>query len=202
VPSIRVTRGRLWVWLGVVLPLMILLALLTGIAAWVFNPPPLDVRVTMESCSLVRYDDGAGHLPLAAVVQITNVSNSTVWFLRHSGGPTCTVQQLLDGKLESQTSVTWGPGPDERLQKRWTPLRPLESVTILAGPISEKASEFRVAVPFTTDRVPSLPFTTMFEPTEARWVFSPATKLVKRGQDYFPAAKPGAKQEEQVLSLK
>ena len=67
----------------------------------------------------------------------------------------------------------------------------MESVTIVAGPMSEKATEFRVAVPFTTELAPS----------DAHWVISPAVKIVKRGQDYFPEAKPGAQQEETIVSL-
>ena len=67
----------------------------------------------------------------------------------------------------------------------------MESVTILAGPISESATELRVAMPFTTEVAPA----------DAHWVISAAVKIVKRGQDYFPESKPGAEQEETIVSL-
>jgi hypothetical protein len=70
------------------------------------------------------------------------------------------------------------------------PLRPMEPFTILAGSISERATEMRVGLPFTTERL---------APKTVHWVFSPVVKIVKRGQDYFPETKPGAQQEEQVL---
>ena len=74
---------------------------------------------------------------------------------------------------------------------RWTALHTTESITILASPISENATEMKVAVPFTTE----------WFPTKAHWVFCPVVKIVKKGQDFFPEVKEGAKQEEQVLPL-
>jgi len=180
--------------------LLAVLTLLAVIAAWWAVPAPLDVRITVEAYSLARYDDHAGHLPLAAVVRFTNFSNDTVWFLGGPGTPTYSVQQLLAGKWESQTSITWGPA--EGPPKRWTPLRKFESVTILAGPISEKAAEVRVAVPFITRLPSSLLFSTENAPTEAHWVYSAAVKIERRGQDYFPETKPGAQQLEEVLPLR
>ena len=86
-------------------------------------------------------------------------------------------------------SLGWSPA-DTPQSKLWTPLRTVEPLTILAGSISEGATEMRVGLPFTTERL---------APTRVHWVFSPVVKIVKKGQDYFPEIKPGAQQEEQVL---
>jgi len=84
----------------------------------------------------------------------------------------------------------------------WTPLRTMESVTILAGPISEKATEVRVVVPFFKALARSLPFGRERAPTEADWIYSPAARVIKRGQYYFPEIKPGAQQAEESLPLR
>ncbi len=68
----------------------------------------------------------------------------------------------------------------------------MESISILAGPISEQAAEVRVGMAFTS---------ATFTPTEAHWVFGPVVEIVKKGQSFFPTTKAGATQEEQVLSL-
>ena len=146
----------------------------------------------MEPYSLLRYDDLAGNLPRGAIVKITNISRSTVWILGPPGAPAYVVEQLVDGKWESSTSAATEPG-DGFLPKQWAPLRPMESVTIMVGPISESATEIRAGLALTTE---------WHEPTKAHWVITPAVKLVKRGEDYFPEAKPGAQQEEQVLPLR
>lgn len=44
------------------------------------------------------------------------------------------------------------------------------------GPISERATHFKVGVPFTTD---------WYRPNP-HWVFSPETQIVKRGEYYYP----------------
>lgn len=184
----RVLRNRLRFSFRAMLLLLIPLALLAGLATWLLNPPPLDVRIAVEPFSLARYDDHAGNLPLGAVVRITNLSNSTAWFLGFRGAPVHSVQQCVDDEWEgSISSVILNPADSPR-RKPWTPLRTMESITILAGPISEKATEIRVGVPFTTERL---------TPTNAHWVFSAAVGIVKRSQDFFPAPKPGAQQEEQ-----
>ncbi|HVA16907.1 MAG TPA: hypothetical protein VMV59_04240 [Candidatus Dormibacteraeota bacterium] len=159
---------------------------MSGLAAWLLNPPPIDVSIDAEPYSFPRYDDHAGNLPLGAVVKVTNLSKSTVWVLGLPGSPTFADQQLVDGEWTSSMSFSTSD------PKQWTPLRPMESLTILAGPISERATELRVGLSFTTERL---------APTEAHWVYSPAVKIVKRGQDYFPEPKPGAQQEEQILPL-
>jgi hypothetical protein len=69
-----------------VLLLLAVLSLLVVIATWSSAPASLDVRITVEACSLARYDDLAGHLPLAAVVRITNLSNQSAWFLGENKG--------------------------------------------------------------------------------------------------------------------
>ncbi|HXT58730.1 MAG TPA: hypothetical protein VN699_08840 [Pirellulales bacterium] len=170
--------------------LIIPVALLAGLAKWALYPPPLDVSITVEPFSFPRYDDHAGNLGMAAVVQITNLSKSTVWIYGPPREPASVRQQLVDGKWESSMSFGWSP-PDTPQSKLWMPLRPMEPLTILAGSISERATEMRVGLPFTTERL--APATT------GHWVFSPVVKIVKRGQDYFPETKPGAQQEEQFL---
>jgi hypothetical protein len=198
--TIRAILGRSWFGLGVVLLLLAVLSLLTVITTRWSAPASLDVSITVEACSLARYDDHAGHLPLAAVVQITNLSNQSAWFLGGPGTPTYSVQQLVAGKWETQTSVTWGQA--EGPATRRTALRTMESVTIVAGPISEKAAEVRVAVPFITALPSYLPFITEHSPREAHWVYSAPVKIEKRGQDYFPETKPGSQQMEEVLPLR
>lgn len=163
------------------------MALLAGFAKWLLYPPPLDVRITVEPYSLLRYDDHDGNRPLGAVVTVMNYSSSTVWFLGYPGSATLHCQQLVDGKWQSHGSLV-----NVNAANPWTPLRPMESLMIIASPISEKATEIRVAVPFTSERL---------TPNKVHWVFSPTARIVKRGQDYFPETKPGAKQEEQVQSL-
>ena len=194
-PAIRIPRGRLQFSLRTMLLLFIPVALLAGLTTWLLRPAPLDVRITVETFSLLRYDDHAGNMPLAAVVRITNLSKSTTWILGYPEAPVTSTQQLVDGNWESSESWVRPVSLDQAdnpLPKQWTPLRTMESLTIVTGPISEKATEIRVGLPFTTER---------FAPTEAHWVFSPAVEIVKRGQYYFPEPKPGAQQEEQVLSL-
>lgn len=184
--------GRLNFSLRAIFLLFIAAAILAWLTTWLLLPVRLDVRVEIEPYSLPRYDDHAGNLPLGAAVQITNMSESTIWVLGLPGSATHVVQQLVNGNWEaSMSSVTVDPATAP-LSNEWMPLRSMESITILAGPISEKASEMRVGLPFTAKR---------FATTEVCWVFSPIVKIVKRGQDYFPEATPDAQQEEQVLSL-
>jgi hypothetical protein len=172
--------------------LFIPVALLAGLAAWLRHPAPMDVRIWVEPCSFPRYDDHAGNLPLAAVVRVTNFSKSTAWFLGFPGAPVYEVQQLVDGSWESSISATTSFSEESPLlPKQWTPLRTMESITVLAGPISEKATEMRIGLPFTPERP---------TPTKGHWVYSPIVKIIKRGQDYFPETKPGTHQEEQMLS--
>lgn len=161
-------------------------------ARWVLYPPPLDVSIEVQPYSFVRYDDFEGHLPLGAVIRITNLSESTAWFLGYPGTPVQHYEQLVDGRWDSHTSAITKPG-DGPLPSHWTPIRSMESVTILIGPISERATEVRVGVPFTTERL---------TPREAHWIFSPAASIVKRGGEYFAEIKEGAQQEEQVVSLR
>ena len=160
-------------------------------AKWVLYPPPLDMRIEVEPLfSFVRYDDHAGNLPLGAVVRITNLSTTTAWFLGYPEAPVHDCRQLVGGEWQwhwSDVHVSTDPLP------HWTPLRSMESLTAVVGPISEETTEMRVGLAFTTERL---------RPAEAHWVFSPAVKVVKRGQDYFAEPKPGAQQEEQVVSLR
>jgi hypothetical protein len=166
--------------------LLIPVALLAGLAAWLRHPAPMNVRISVEPCSFPRYDDHAGNLPMAAVVRVTNFSESNAWFLGFPGVPVYEVQQLVDGSWESITAATTSFSEGSPLPNQWTPLRPLESVTVLAGPISEKATEMRIGVPFDTERPTR---------TKGRWIYSPVVKIIKRGQDYFPEPKPGVHQE-------
>ncbi len=175
----------------VLLLLLILVVLAVGLAAWLLRPTAVNVLMTVEPYSFCRYDDGAGHLPLGALVRVTNLSNSTVWCLRS----TRVQYELVDGKWSFHTT-SFGAKPREPGQwmagpYRWTALHTTESITILASPISENATEMKVAVPFTTE----------WFPTKAHWVFCPVVKIVKKGQDFFPEVKEGAKQEEEVLPL-
>lgn len=172
--------------------LLITTVLATALATWLLRAVPVDVRITVEPYSLCWYDDHAGHSPMGALVRITNVSNSTVWFLGLPGVPTYVNQQCVDGKWNSSVSSVALNSREPFPANRWAALRSMESITILAGPISERATEVRIGVPLTTER---------FTPTKAHWIFGPVTTIVKRGQNYFPEAKAGARQEDRVLPI-
>ena len=163
--------------LRTLLLLFIPAALLSALAARILRPPPVNVTITVDQFSW--YDD-RGHRCLEAMVRITNVSGSTVWFL---GAPTYYFCQTVDGKTDGGQASA---GPD-----RWNVLRSGESIRIPVGPVSERATEIRVGVPFTTDWFVS----------KAHWVYCPVVKVVKKGHGYFPEVKKGAKQEERVLPL-
>ena len=157
---------------------------------WLFRPAAVGVQITVEPYSLCRYDDNAGHLPLGAVVRVSNIGNGDVWFLGRPGAPAYVLQQFVHEKWDSMMtwdSLAW----DAPLApNQWAVLRPFESVVIVAGPVYEEAAEGRVGVGFATDR---------FRRAKIHWIFSPVVKIVKRGQAYFPEAKSGAQQEERVL---
>ncbi len=187
-------RSRFWFSLIVTALLLISAALLLVLAFCLRKQTPLDVRVRVQPDPLSRYDDHAGHFPRAALVQITNLSEGTAWFL---GPSTYATEQRIDGKWESRAS--FASSADGKRQ--WVPLRALGSKPILVGPIAENATELRVSIPFTTERT-GLPFLTeTIAPTNAHWIVSPTVVIVKRGADYMPEPKPGSTQDEQVLSL-
>jgi hypothetical protein len=170
--------------LRTMLLLFIPIALLCALVKWLWFPAPVTVLIYPQPfCCLCRYDDGAGNLPLAAIVRVTNISGSTIWAPASGGDePAYSLLQLVDGKWENSTS-----GPAGR---RWIALHDKDSITILASPISEKATEFKVGVPLTAE---------VFSPSKMHWIFSPEMKIVKKGHDYFPEKKDGATQEDQVL---
>ena len=183
-------RAR-WPWLRIVILLSLAVVLVAGFGIWSLSATRLDVRVTVQPYSFPSYDDLAGHRPLGTIVQITNFSQSDAWYLGWPGGPTVDLQQLILGKWESHTSWSFDPTNPRRRSDSGRRCARMESVTILAGPVSEKANELRVGVPFTTELAPS----------EAHWIISPAVKIVKQRQEYLPEAKPGAEQEEKIASL-
>jgi hypothetical protein len=166
---------------------LVLLTGLAGLATWLVDtvsPLPLDVRITVEPYSLCRYEDHArdhaGNLPLGAVVRITNFSKSTAWFIGYRGAPMQQFQQIVEGQWESSISAVNMSPSDSVFPEDWSPLRTLESMTILAGPVSEKAAEIRVGLLVAAEKR---------APTEADWVFSPAVNIVRRGHDFFPEQK-------------
>jgi hypothetical protein len=99
--------------------------------------------------------------------------------------PTQDLQQLIDGKWESNTSSISMAGDSN---VRWTALHSSESIIIFVGPISEKATELRVGIPFTTQ----------WFPNKMHWVFSPILKIVKKKEGVFVEVKQGSEQEEQI----
>jgi uncharacterized membrane protein YeaQ/YmgE (transglycosylase-associated protein family) len=154
-------------------------ALISALVTKLFFRPPINVAMCAESYSLCRYDDHAGHRPLAVLVRIANCSDSTVWFFEN------TVQQyqLVDGKWEWELCSS--------RPSRWAALPSMESTLIVASVQREEATEMKVGVPFTSD----------WFPREVHWVYTPVFKIVKKGQDYYPETKEGAKQEEQIGPL-
>ena len=190
VSDIRKTRRRFQFSLRALLLLFIPVALLSALAARLLHPPPIDVAITVEPFSLSRYDDGAGNFPLSASVEITNMSESRVWFAGFPGSPAHVFQRLVDGKWESILYIQYAGSPrDQPAPLPWAALRSMESITILAAPISEETTEMRLGVPFTTE---------WFAP-KGHWVFSPIVKIVKKGDDYFPEVKKETEQDEGVL---
>jgi hypothetical protein len=168
------------------------LAPVAALVTWLWYPIAISVRIEPEPFSLCRYDDLDGHLPLGAVVRITNVSDATVWFLGRREMPVLFHAQFVDGKWDSRMSYGDSVSPGSLWPKQWTALRNMESLTILAAPVSEEATEMRVGLAFTTEKL---------TPKVAHWVFSPVIRIVKRGQDLFPELKQGSAQQEQVLPL-
>jgi hypothetical protein len=167
-------------------------ALITILATWLFYHGTVRVRISVEPYSFPRYDDGAGHLPLGAVVRIVNTSVNTVWTLEGA----YEVQQLVDEKWTSSgtSSGVAPPGPGEWVAKpyRWTAIHAGETRVLVVGPISENTAELRVGVPFTAD----------WFPKTALWLFSPVVKILKKEQGSFPEPIRGSEQEEQVLLLR
>jgi hypothetical protein len=166
------------------------LSLITGFAIWALLPSAPDVRIAPEPVALCRYDDGAGHSPLLAVMRVTNVSKKTVWFLGPPEEPLSILQKREAGNWDSHMSG--GPNEVRASTARWTAMRSMESITVTAAPITEEATEMRIGLAFTTEK---------FTPTKVHWIFSPIAKIVKRRNDFFAEPIEGASQEVQVLPL-
>jgi hypothetical protein len=166
------------------------LALITGFAIWLILPSVPDVRIAPEPIALCRYDDGAGHSPMLAVIRVTNVSKRTVWVLGPPEAPLSILQQVVAGNWDFHMSG--GPTEVRASTGRWTALRSMESITVASGPITEEATEMRVGLAFTAEK---------FTPSKVHWIFSPIAKIVKRGKDHFLEPIEGASQEVQVLPL-
>ena len=192
-PDTLVPRRPFQFSLRTLLFLFIPVAVIAAFASWILRPPAIKVQIEAEQCSLSRYDDHTGQLPLpmCGEVRVTNMSESTVWVLGYPGAPTYVVQQLVDGKWSYCISSV-NVGSAGTLPKRWTAIHGMESIAISAGAISEKTTEVRVGVPCTTERL---------WPTSMHWIISRTWKVVKRGGDYFFEVKNGTDQEEQVLPL-
>jgi hypothetical protein len=166
------------------------MALITGFAIWLLFPSAPDVRIAPQPIALCRYDDGAGHTPLLALMQVTNVSKRTVWILARREAPLSTLHQLVAGNWE--VHMSGGATEVDSSTGRWTALRSMESMTVSAGPITEEATEMRIGLAFTTEKL---------TPNQVHWIFSPIAKIVKRGKDYFAEPIERASQEVQVLPL-
>jgi uncharacterized membrane protein YeaQ/YmgE (transglycosylase-associated protein family) len=186
VPDIQTPRRRFQFSLRTLLLSFIPAALIFALVTRLLWPPPLNVAITVESCSLCRYDDHVqDHHSLCAIVQITNLSDRTAWLL----GGTYSKCEFVDGKWNWPQTTTIKDG---LLQTRyWTRLHSMESTTVLVGPISEKTTELQILFPFTTE----------WRPTKVHWISSPVFKITKKGQYFFPVFKERATQEEQVLLL-
>jgi hypothetical protein len=176
--DVPVPKRRFQYSLRTLLLLFIPVILLAGLARWLFCPPPIDV--TMKVKRFYWYRNTPSDPPgLAAEVCITNRSKDTVWYM---GNPRCCLVQLVDGDW---LASDWGWCPPRTLGKAeedwWLPQDSMETITIPASPISEKATAMRVAVAFTTDR---------FMP-KRHWVFSPEIRILKKGKNYYPEVEEG-----------
>ena len=177
-PDVDVPRHWFQFSLRALLLLFIPVALLTALATWLFRPPPIDVAMIVKGFSW--YGDGAGHRGLGAEVCIVNRSKHTVWYLEY---PRYYLLQLVDGKwTESLTGTKLPAISGKAEQDWWSPQNGMQTTNILVGPISEKATAMKVAIPFTTDR---------FMP-KSHLVFTPVVQIVKKGRNYFPKVEEGA----------
>lgn len=187
------SQSKLMLFLTCILLFLIIGVMLTALIAWLLRPDVINVRVGIEPFSFCRYDDHAGNYPMGALVRITNMSKCDVWFLGVPGVPAYVNQQLIDDKWDSAlSSVSMMSDPMPIVSNRWATLRSRESITILAGPISEKATEMRVGIPFATNKS---------SPKSMHLVFSPTVKIMERESDYFPEMKKKSQQEDRVLPI-
>ncbi|MGQ0637084.1 MAG: hypothetical protein ACT4QC_20940 [Planctomycetaceae bacterium] len=163
----------------------LLLAALLGLGGWFLWPAPIDVTLTVEGYK--RYDDVAGHRPLAAIVRVTNRSRSAVWYRPSVVG----MVETVDGRsLSSHTSL-------EPVDMQWTPLAGLSSMTLEAGPLRNEVESVRIGIPLTNDRIlvhcgwllggvpktVNKPFVSKREWQSVHWVY---TKELKPDRDYYP----------------
>jgi uncharacterized membrane protein YeaQ/YmgE (transglycosylase-associated protein family) len=153
-------------------------ALIAALVSKVFLPHPINVAIWPAGLSLCSYDDGTGQHYTMALMRITNCSDSTVWFVENASAR----MECVNGQWN------WSSSTSDPYY--WTALPSMAS-TIVAVSISEKATEIRVAIPFTTE----------WFPTKAHWVYTPECRIVKKGTDSFPEVVNGAKQEEEVCPL-
>jgi hypothetical protein len=128
------------------LAIWLLLVVLLAVAAWTLHPAAIEVTVSVDR-NLSLYDDGTGRIGIAAEVQITNNSKSTVWYF---GGPVYWLDQLVRGE-SLHSGVGASEGPPYNHSNQWHALRGGESTSFLVSPIDEDATEITVGVPFTTE---------------------------------------------------
>jgi hypothetical protein len=177
-------------------------ALFAALILWLSRPKAIEVQIWAEPYTLCRYDDHAGNLPMGALFEVRNVSDSTVWFLGFVGSPTFCSQERINGKWRWHVSHTSMPGGQSGLSQ-WTKLRSMEAMTILAG-VSDNATEIRIGLPFANRRTVRVPYTQfklglpiapdVVTPVDVQWIFSPIATIVKKGENCFAEAREGAKQ--------
>jgi hypothetical protein len=183
------TRTRRWFRFSLrTMFVAIFIASLIVLAVLWLRPIHLDVVFATDDVSLCQYDDHDGHFGKAAMVKVTNFSNSTVWFHGYGGVPDYTYRERINGTLNWHASSIRG---NSSPQGEWCALRRGETVTILAGPISDQADEFSIGVPFTGEK---------FNPTTVHWIFSPYAKIVRGPQFDFPVMARGM-QEVQLVPV-
>lgn len=132
------------------------------------------ISISFRDCSFSRYDDGAGSLALGAWIDITNSSPRMIWYVGFRGSPAVEVQQFIDDKWTVQRS--WTSRSPDGFADQWTAVRGLESISVLAGGISEDATRIRVGIPFASGRFSR----------KVQWIFSPAVEIQRRDEYYFP----------------
>jgi hypothetical protein len=172
----RISRRSFPFSLRTLLLLFVPVALLAGLASWLFRPPPIDLAITVERFYWFKDTLGNG-VGLGAEVRITNKSKDTVWYMEN---PRYCLLQCVDGSwLTSSRGMSLPRAPGEVERDWWSPQDGMQTKTISVGPISEKATAIQVMIPLTTDRL--MP--------RRHWVSSPEVRITKKGNDYVLEAR-------------
>jgi hypothetical protein len=168
-----------------------LTAIVIALTAWSKQQIAIKISISIAPYSLIQYDDHAGHFPKAALVEIRNDSDEAVWFNGVVGVPFTLLQQHEGGSWGSHSSSMSVPGSNVPAKHQWAPLRSHESMTVLAGPVSDNATELRVGMAFSTDRR---------HREDVHFIFSPIAGIVSRPEFALPQLQQTGEHEDITVS--